>query len=79
MRTWDNIQKEMKGVMLNTFSLAKLKYYLLIMYKTPKIFYYYNFFFSKVILYSLPFLQILSNDGHSKLRIDLRMVIISSI
>ena len=25
MRTWNNIQKEMKDVMLNTFSLAKLK------------------------------------------------------
>ena len=25
IRTWNNIQKEMKGVMLNTFSLVKLK------------------------------------------------------
>ena len=25
LRTWNNIQKEMKGVMLNTFSLVKLK------------------------------------------------------
>ena len=25
IRTWNDIQKEMKGVMLNTFSLAKLK------------------------------------------------------
>ena len=25
IRTWDDIQKEMKGVMLNTCSLAKLK------------------------------------------------------
>ena len=38
IRTWNNIQKEMKGVMLNTFSLAKLKSLLiefyLNMYKT---------------------------------------------
>ena len=26
VRIWNNIQKEMKGVMLDTFSLAKLKY-----------------------------------------------------
>ena len=25
IRTWDDIQKEMNGVMLNTFSLVKLK------------------------------------------------------
>ena len=25
IRTWNDIQKEMEGVMLNTFSLAKLK------------------------------------------------------
>ena len=25
IRTWNDIQKEMKGVMLNTFSLRKLK------------------------------------------------------
>ena len=25
IKTWNDIQKEMKGVMLNTFSLAKLK------------------------------------------------------
>ena len=38
IRTWNDIQKEMKGVMLNTFSLAKLKSLLiefyLNMYKT---------------------------------------------
>ena len=38
IRTWSDIQKEMKGVMLNTFSLAKLKSLLiefyLNMYKT---------------------------------------------
>ena len=38
VRTWNDIQKEMKGVMLNTFSLAKLKQLLiefyLNMYKT---------------------------------------------
>ena len=38
IRTWNDIQKEMEGVMLNTFSLAKLKPLLiefyLNMYKT---------------------------------------------
>ena len=38
IRTWNDIQKEMKGVVLNTFSLAKLKSLLnefyLNMYKT---------------------------------------------
>ena len=38
IRTWNDIQKGMKGVMLNTFSLAKLKSLLiefyLNMYKT---------------------------------------------
>ena len=38
MRTWNDIQKEMKGVILNTFSLVKLKSLLidfyLNMYKT---------------------------------------------
>ena len=38
IRTWNDIQQEMKGVMLNTFSLAKLKSLLtefyLNMYKT---------------------------------------------
>ena len=38
IRTWNDIQKEMKGVMLNTFSLAKQKSLLiefcLNMYKT---------------------------------------------
>ena len=34
IRTWNDIQKEMKGVMLNTFSLAKLKSLNLNMYKT---------------------------------------------
>ena len=38
IRTWTDIQKEMKGVMLDTFSLAKLKSLLiefyLNMYKT---------------------------------------------
>ena len=38
IRTWNDIQKEMEGLMLNTFSLAKLKSLLtefyLNMYKT---------------------------------------------
>ena len=38
IKTWNDIQKEMKGVMLNTFSLVKLKSLLiefyLNMYKT---------------------------------------------
>ena len=29
IRTWNDIQKEMKGVMLNTFLLVKLNHYLL--------------------------------------------------
>ena len=40
IRTWDDIQKEMEGVMLNTFSLVKLKPLLiefyLNMYKTSE-------------------------------------------
>ena len=39
VRTWNNIQKKMKGVILNTFSLVKLKSLLiefyLNMYETP--------------------------------------------
>ena len=77
IRTWNYIQKEMKGVMLYTFSLAKLKSLLiefyLNMYKTSSNFLLLQFFFSKIILYSLPLLQILSNHGHSKLRIELSL------
>ena len=55
IKAWNDIQKEIKGVMLNTFSLVKLKSLLiefyLNMYKTS-----YNFlllhFFKKYILYS---------------------------
>ena len=32
IRTWNDIQKEMEGVMLNTFSLAKLKPLLIELY-----------------------------------------------
>ena len=76
IRTWNDIQKEMKGVMLSTFSLAKsllIEFYLN-MYKTFYFFLLFHFI-SKIILYSLPFLQILSNNGHSKLRTDLPLTV----
>ena len=75
IRTWNDIQKELKGVMLNTLSLAKLKSlpieFYLNMYKNIPKFLAVSIFFSKIILYSLPLLQILSSHDHSKLRIDL--------
>ena len=48
IKTWNDIQKEMKGVMLNTFSLVKLKSLLiefyLNMYKTSQNFLLFQFF-----------------------------------
>ena len=76
IRTWNDIQKEVKGVMLSIFSLAKsllIEFYLN-MYKTFYFFLLFHFI-SKIILYSLPFLQILSNNGHSKLRTDLPLTV----
>ena len=46
IKTWNDIQKEMKGVMLNTFSLAKLKSLLIEFYLNMcKISCCSNFFF----------------------------------
>ena len=52
IRTWNDIQKEMKGVMLNTFSLAKLKSLLIEFYLYKKFLAVpiYIYIFSKIKL-----------------------------
>ena len=60
IKTWNDIQKEIKGVMLNTFSLVKLKSLLiefyLNMYKTPQ-----NFLLSNSFKNYFIFIATLSN------------------
>ena len=44
IRTWNDIQKEMKGVILNTFSLVKLKSLLIEFYLKMHPFFFFFFF-----------------------------------